>query len=153
LLENAIADAEQDAVASEHMPDARPEEEEQETDEEANGGQEDEVQPDSNGAQEIDNECRMPGQLPMAAEQTSAKDYHSIKNAAKEKVAALLGHELTMSTKSNDNMKWKVVESYEPPKENILPLYEKRGACSCVLTAHVHTLVGKGYEDECGSCS
>jgi hypothetical protein len=56
LLENATADAEQDAVDTEHMPDARPEEEEQEVDEEANGGQEDEVQTDSNGAQEIDNE-------------------------------------------------------------------------------------------------
>jgi hypothetical protein len=124
LLENATADAEQDAVDTEHMPDARPEEEEQEVDEEANGGQEDEVQPDSNGAQEIDNEGRMPGQLPTAAEQTSAKDYHSIKKAAKEKVAALLGREVTMSTKSNGSMKWKVVETYEPPEENILPEVE-----------------------------
>ncbi len=56
LLESAVADAEQDVVDTEHMPDARPEEEEQEVDEEANGGQEDEVQTDSNGAQEIDNE-------------------------------------------------------------------------------------------------
>ncbi len=36
LLKNAIADAEQDATETEHMPDARPKEEEQEVDEEAN---------------------------------------------------------------------------------------------------------------------
>jgi hypothetical protein len=85
LLENALAAVEQDADEKEHMPDTRPEEEEQEVEEEVNGGQEDEAQPESNGAQEIDNEGRMPGQLPTAAEQTSSKDYHSIKKAAKEK--------------------------------------------------------------------
>ena len=46
------------------------------------------------------------------------------KKAAKEKVAALLGREVTMSTKSNGSMKWKVVETYEPPEENILPEVE-----------------------------
>jgi hypothetical protein len=66
----------------------------------------------------------MPGQFPMAAEQTSAKDYHSIKKAAKEKVAALLGQEVAMSTRSNCTMKWKVVKTYEPPEENILPEVE-----------------------------
>jgi hypothetical protein len=42
LLENELAVAEQDAVDKEHMPDAGPEQEEQEVDEEANDGQEQE---------------------------------------------------------------------------------------------------------------
>jgi hypothetical protein len=66
----------------------------------------------------------MPGQLPTAADQTTAKDYHSIKKAVKEKEAALWGQEITMSTKGNGSMKWKVVGTYEPPEEDILPEVE-----------------------------
>jgi hypothetical protein len=37
----------------------------------------------------------MPGQLPIA-EQSTVKDYHSIKRASREKIAGLVGHEVTM---------------------------------------------------------
>jgi hypothetical protein len=56
------------------------------------------VQEASSGAQENDNDGRMPGQLPTAAEQSSIRDYQTIKKAAKEKVAALVGHEVTVGT-------------------------------------------------------
>ncbi len=83
LLENAAAEIEQDSAETEDMPDARPEEEEQELVEEAGSTVKDDVQEASNGAQENDNEGRMPGQLPTAAEHSSMRDYHSIKKAAK----------------------------------------------------------------------
>lgn len=51
------------------MPDVRQEEEEQEVDEEPNGGQEEKVQPESNGAQEFNNK----GQLT----QPESIDYHT----------------------------------------------------------------------------
>jgi len=40
----------------------------------------------------------MPGQLPTAAD-ASQKDYHSIKKAAKDKIAALVGTEVSVVTK------------------------------------------------------
>jgi hypothetical protein len=98
LMENDIAEVEQGSGETEDMPDARPKEEEQELEEEATSTIEDGVQEAPNGAQENDNEGQMPGQLPTAAEQSSAKDYHSIKKAAKEKVAALVSHEVTVGT-------------------------------------------------------
>ena len=98
LLENAIAEVEQDSAEAEDMPDARPEEEEQELEEEAANAVDDDVQEASSGAQENDNDGRMPGQLPTAAEQSSIRDYKTIKRAAKEKVAALVGHEVTVGT-------------------------------------------------------
>jgi hypothetical protein len=98
LLENSVAEIEQDSAETEDMPDARPKEEEQELEEEAAGTVEDDVQEASNGAQVNDNEGRMPGQLPTAAEQSTVRDYHNIKKAAKEKVAALAGHEVTVGT-------------------------------------------------------
>ena len=73
LMENAIAEVEQDSAEAEDMPDARPKEEEQELEEEAACTVEDDVQEASNGAQENDNERWMPGQLPTAAEQSSMK--------------------------------------------------------------------------------
>jgi hypothetical protein len=40
----------------------------------------------------------MPGQLPTAA-YASQKDYHSIKKAVKDKIAALVGTEVSVVTK------------------------------------------------------
>ncbi len=122
LLENAVAEIEQDLAETEDMPDARPEEEEQELEEEATGAVEDDVQEESLGVQENDNEGRMPGQLPTAAEQSSIsiRDYHSIKKAAKEKFAALAGHEMTVGTQKNGSMKWKVIAIHDPMEENIV---------------------------------
>jgi hypothetical protein len=62
---------------------------------------------------------RMPGQLPTAAAAT-VKDYHSIKKAAKEKVAALVGTEVTVTSRKNGSMTWKVVERHNPPDEKLI---------------------------------
>jgi len=48
-----------------------------------------------NTEQSNDNEGRIPGQLPTA-EQSTVKDYHSIKKAAKDKIASLVGHDVTV---------------------------------------------------------
>jgi hypothetical protein len=71
ILENAIAEIQQDAAKVEDMPDRTPEEEEQEAEDEMNGGHDEPVTDD---APLVDNEGQMPGQLPTAADQTSAKD-------------------------------------------------------------------------------
>jgi hypothetical protein len=129
-MENVIAEVEQDAGETEDVPDARPEEEEQELEEEATSTIEDDVQEAPNGAQENNIEGRMPGQLPTAAEQSSAKDYHSIKKAAKEKVAALVGHEVTVGTRKNGSMKWKEVALHDPSDDSLLKEFhpvEKNG--------------------------
>ncbi len=99
IREEAFSEVEQVSAEAEDMHDARPKEEEQELEEEAPSTVDDDVQEASNGAQENDNDGRMPGQLPTAAEQSSTRDYHSIKKAAKEKVAALVGHEVTGNAK------------------------------------------------------
>jgi hypothetical protein len=124
LLENAIAEVEQDSAEAEDMPDARPEEEEQELEEEAANAVDDDVQEASSGAQENDNDGRMPGQLPTAAEQSSIRDYQTIKRAAKEKVAALVGHEVTVGTRKNGSMKWKVIATHDPTNENVLKEFD-----------------------------
>ena len=113
LMETSIEEVEADAAEVEDLPPTSPEEEEMEHNEEANG--EEEEQPE----QQTDNEGRMPGQLPTA-EQSTVKDYQSIKRAAKERIAALIGQEVTVSTRSNGSMKWKVIETYEPPEENLI---------------------------------
>jgi hypothetical protein len=66
-----------------------------------------------------DNEGRMPGQLPTA-EQSTVKDYHSIKKGAKEKIAGLVGHEVTVGNQSSGNMTWRVIPSYEPSDNSLL---------------------------------
>ncbi len=116
MLENAIADIKQDAAEVEDIPDTRPEDEEQEKEDEVNGGQE---EPLSDDAPPVNNEGRMPGQLPTAADQTIPEGYHSIKRAAKEKIVSLLGQEITIGTGNNGGMKWKVVDTYEPSKESL----------------------------------
>jgi hypothetical protein len=47
-----------------------------------------------------DPDGRMPGQLPTEASAT-VKDYHSIKKAANEKIAALVGSEVTVTSRKN----------------------------------------------------
>jgi hypothetical protein len=63
---------------------------------------------------------RMPGQLPTATE-VLQNDYHSIKQRALAKVAAMVGQEVTITASQNRSMTWKVVESLEPDTEDILP--------------------------------
>jgi hypothetical protein len=47
----------------------------------------------------------MLGQLPIAVN-ASRKDYHSIKKAAKDKTAALVGTEVSVVTNKWDNVQW-----------------------------------------------
>jgi hypothetical protein len=63
---------------------------------------------------------RMPGQLPTATELLQ-NDYHSIKQRALAKVAAMVGQEVTITASQNCSMTWKVVESLVPIAEDILP--------------------------------
>lgn len=110
----------QEATEDEDLPVLRPEEEDAEAaEEEVNGG---EAEEDNNGeaihdAPNATNEIthdpngRMPGQIPTAAA-ASVKDYHSIKKAAKEKIAALVGTEVSVVTKK----KWDIeVDSGRAP--------------------------------------
>lgn len=61
-----------------------------------------------------DSEGRVLGQLPEA-EQSTVKDYHSIKRASKDKIVGLVGHEVTVGNQNSGTMKWKVITTYEPP--------------------------------------
>lgn len=113
ILENAV-DEVADTIETEDMPVDTPESEEME-EQEAEAAEMEEVgvteEPDTNG--------RMPGQLPSAGAVQPSKDYHQLKAAAKEKIAALVGHEVTVGTRKNGSMKWKVISSYDPPEENV----------------------------------
>jgi hypothetical protein len=51
----------------------------------------------------------MPGQLPSAGVVQCQKDYHTIKKAAKEKITALVGHDVTVGTRKSGSLKWKVI--------------------------------------------
>jgi hypothetical protein len=113
LMETSIWEVEADAAEVEDLPSASPEEEEMEHEVEANGEEEEQLE------QQPDNEGRMPSQL-LTAEQSTVKDYHSIKPAAQEKIAALIGQEVTISNRSNGSMKWTVIETYEPPEKNLI---------------------------------
>jgi hypothetical protein len=62
---------------------------------------------------------RMPGQLPTEAA-ASHKDYHTVKRIAKEKVAALVGTEVVITSRKNGSMKWTVVASHSPPEEKLI---------------------------------
>ncbi len=113
MLEDVAAEVEQDTEEAEDLPEARPEEEDVELEEEAeqqNEDQQGEVNNEIEAAQN-DTEGRMPGQLPTA-EQSIVKDYHSIKKAAKENISALVGHEVTVGTRSSGSMIWKVVRIF-----------------------------------------
>ena len=58
------------------------------------------------------------GQIPMEAS-AMVKDYHSIKNAAKEKIAALVGTQVTVTSRKNGCLAWTVVESHSPPVDEL----------------------------------
>ncbi len=129
MLDAVIGEVEQDADEGEDLPATRPEEDEvEEEDSEPEATMHDEPMPAEQQAEEAnatnaeqpnDEEGRMPGQLPTA-EQSTVKDYHSIKKSAKEKIAGLAGHEVTVGTRSSGTMTWKVVPTYEPPDESLL---------------------------------
>jgi hypothetical protein len=95
-----------DGEEVEDMPAIRPEEEDAEVLDELNGGEAEEAnkreaavnKPDGANENIHDPNGRMPGQLPKAADAVQ-KDYHSIKKAAKEKIAALVGTEISVVTK------------------------------------------------------
>ena len=117
----------QDIEETEDLPAVRPEEEDAEVLDELNGGEAEEAnereaavnKPDGANENIHDPNGRMPGQLPKAADAVQ-KDYHSIKKAAKEKIAALVGTEISVVTKKNGTMKWTVVESHTPPEEKLI---------------------------------
>ncbi len=119
-----------DAEEAEDLPMLRPEEEDAEVVEEERKETEatdmdEEEAINNNEASNAPDEAvhdpngRMPGQLPTAAA-ASVKDYHSIKKAAKKKVAALVGTEVMCTSKKNGTMKWTVVESHAPPDEKLI---------------------------------
>lgn len=54
----------------------------------------------------------MPGQLPSG--DALPKDYSAAKKAAQEKIAALVGHEVTVTSRTMGTIKWKVVASVDP---------------------------------------
>jgi hypothetical protein len=47
------------------------------------------------------------------------KDYQSIKKAVKEKIAALIGTEVTVTCRKNGCLTWTVVESHSPPVDEL----------------------------------
>ncbi len=61
----------------------------------------------------------MPGQLPTEASAT-VKDYHSIEKAVKEKIAAHVGSEVTVTSRKNGSLTWKVVDCHSPPGEELI---------------------------------
>jgi len=111
-----------DSEEAEDMPHVRPEEEEAEAAEEEQHAMESEAEANeadgneavgfneedqgvqnnnaASGAVVHDLDGRMQGQLPTEASAT-VKDYHSIKKAAKEKIAALTGSEVTVTSRKN----------------------------------------------------
>jgi hypothetical protein len=105
----------QEGEEVEDLPTLRPEEEDVEVAEELNGGEAEEGIANENAH---DPNGRMPGQLPTETD-ASQKDYHSIKKAMKDKLAALVGTEVSVVTKKNGTMKWTVVEGHSPPNEKI----------------------------------
>jgi hypothetical protein len=104
VLETSIDELEADAAEKEDLPEASPETEEPEHEGKSYGKEEEQLE------QQADNEGRMPDQVPTA-EQSTVKNYHRIKQAAKERIAALIGQEVTIGTQRNGSMKWKVIET------------------------------------------
>ena len=125
----AIGEVEQDMDEVKDLPATRPEEDEVEEEGSKPESAPDDTMPADQQAGEAnaanteqwpnDYEGRMPGQLPTA-EQSTVKDYHSIKKAAKDKITSLVGHDVTVGNWSSGNMTWKVVPSYEPSDESFL---------------------------------
>ena len=118
-----------DGEEVEDMPAIRPEEEDAEaadeegnpfeTDVPNNDAEDDVAMPNRNAENEIhDPNGRMPGQLPTEASSV-VKDYHSIKRAAKEKIAALVGTEVTVTSRKNGCLRWTVVDCHSPPVDEL----------------------------------
>jgi hypothetical protein len=128
-VEESLNDSEvQDAEEAEDLPTARPEEEDEEVaEEQANveGGEdfraEDITEPAAAATTKpvLDPNGRMPGQLPTA-EAAVQKDYHSVKKAAIEKIAALVGEEVSIESRKHGNIIWKVVDCHMPPDDKLI---------------------------------
>jgi hypothetical protein len=75
----------------------------------------------NNTTNEADAHGRMPGQLPTVADVVekdgTARDYATVNQLAKEKIAALLGTTVTISAACGSTITWKVVEKHMPPEE------------------------------------
>jgi hypothetical protein len=61
----------------------------------------------------------MPGQL-LAAEAAVQKDYHSVKKAAIENIAALVEEEVSIKSRKHGNIIWKVVDCHMPPDDKLI---------------------------------
>jgi len=107
-LANPVTHKEQRQV--EENDDVLGDQEEAELEEEMEDDIIDDCNNDSPGDEEVPN--GMPGQLP--SEDQQPKDYAAIKQQAKEKIAAMVGHEITVSTRSNAAITWKVIASNDP---------------------------------------
>jgi hypothetical protein len=84
-----------------------------------------EEEANNNTANEADVHGRIPGQLPTAADVTkngndSSRDYATVKQLAKERVAALVGTSVTVGSAHGNSITWKVAEKHVPPNENIM---------------------------------
>ncbi len=75
----------------------------------------------NNTTNEADAHGRMPGQLPTVADvvenDSTARDYATVKRLAKERIAVLLGTTVTISAACRSTITWKVVEKNMPPEE------------------------------------
>jgi hypothetical protein len=100
MLKSAPDELIQDAEEGEDMPVDTPEADKVGEEEagEANEEQVDEAVEDEPPA-EPDTNGRMPGQLPSAGTEVLAKDYQSTKKAAKDKISALVGEEVTVGAR------------------------------------------------------
>jgi len=112
-LANPVTREEQRQV--EENEDVLGDQEEEELEEELEDDIIDDANNDSPGDEEVPN--GMPGQLP--SEDQQPKDYATIKQQAKEKIAAMVGHEITVSTRSNGAITWKVIAANDP--KEIIP--------------------------------
>jgi hypothetical protein len=74
----------------------------------------------NNTTNEADAHGRMPGQLPTVADvvenDSTARDYATVKRLAKERIAALLGTTVTISAARVSTITWKVVEKHMSPE-------------------------------------
>ena len=102
----------------EQAEDAADQEEEEELAVEADEGNEEEQESEDADAPVEEGETQeavpdgMPGQLP--AGDNLPKDYAAVKKAAKDKIAAMVGKEVTVTSRSMGSISWKVVASVDP---------------------------------------
>ncbi len=102
----------------EKVEDAADQEEEEELAVEADKGNGEEQESEDADAPVEEGETQgavpdgMPGQLP--AGDNLPKDYAAIKKATKDKIAAMVGKEVTVTSRSMGSISWKVVASVDP---------------------------------------